>query len=93
MSFNHRTMFYQNRKLLKDVRIKLDLTKYGILKGVIDLAKEHPDLDNVFADINCPLKVVFKDGKSNFFNGINNLKSVINNRSCVMKQRCFNAHC
>ena len=27
MSFRHRTMFYRNRKRLKDVRIKLDLTK------------------------------------------------------------------
>ena len=83
MSFRHRTMFYRNRKRLKDVRIKLDLTKrrYRILKDAIDLTKEHPDLDYVFADVNCRLKVVFKDDTSNFFNDIDNLKSMINNRS------------
>ena len=66
MSFRHRTMFYRNRKRLADVPIKLDLTKrrYRILKDDIDLAKEHPDLDYVFADVNCHL--VFKDGTPNF---------------------------
>ena len=83
MSFRHRTMFYRNRKRLKDVRIKLHLAKrrYRILKDPIDLAKEHPDLDYVFADVNCRLKVIFKDGTSSFFNGIDNLKSMINNGS------------
>ena len=82
MSFRHRTMFYRNRKRLKDVRIKLDLTKrrYKILKDAIDLAKEQPDLKYVYADVNYHLKVVFKDGSSNFFNDINDLKSIINNR-------------
>ena len=94
MSFRHRTMFYRNRKRLKDVRIKLDLTKRRskILKDAIDLAKEHPDLNYVYADVNCRLKVVFKDGSSNFFNDIDDLKSIINNRIYVMKQRYFNAH-
>ena len=78
----YRSMFYRNRKRLKDVRIKLDLTKrrYKILKDAIDLAKEHPDLNYVYADVNCRLKVVFKDGSSNFFNDIDDLKSIINNR-------------
>ena len=68
MSLRHRAMFYRNRKRLKHVRIKIDFTKrwYGILKDAIDLAKEHPDLDNVFADVNCRFKVAFKDGTPNF---------------------------
>ena len=65
MSFRHRTMFYRNRKRLKDA---------------IDLAKEHPDLNYVYADVNCRFKVVFKDGSSNCFNDIDDLKSIINNR-------------
>ena len=82
MSFRHRTMFSRNRKRLKDVRIKLDLTKrrYKILIDAIDLAKEHPDLNYVYAGINCRLKVVFKDGSFNFLNDIDDLKSIINNR-------------
>ena len=72
MSFRHRTMFYRNRKHLNDVRIKLDMTKrrYGNLKDAIDLAKDLPDLDYIFADVNCHLKVIFKDYTSKFFNDI-----------------------
>ena len=82
MNFRHRSMFYRNRKRLKDVRIKLDLTirRYKILKDAIDLAKEHPYFNYVYVDVNCRLKVVFKDGSSNFFNDIDDLKSIINNR-------------
>ena len=54
---------------------------YKILKDAIDLAKEHPYLAYVFADVTCCLKIVFKDGTSNFFNKIDNLKSMINTRS------------
>ena len=69
MNFRHRKMFYKNKKRFKDVHIKLDLTKrrYRILKDAIDLPKKHADLDYVFADFNSRLKVVFKHGKSNFF--------------------------
>ena len=77
MNFRHRTMFYKNKKRFKDVRIKLDFTKrrYRILKDAIDLPKEHPDLDYVFADFNSHLKVVFKHGD------IDHLNSMINNQS------------
>ena len=80
---------------IKDIRIKLDLTKrrYRVLKDPIDLAKEHPDLDYVYVYVNCRRKVVFKDGTSKFFNDIDNLKSMINNRLYVMKKGCFNADC
>ena len=71
-------MFYQNRKHLKGAHITLDLKKlgYGILKDAIDLEKKLPDLDYVYADVNCCLKVIFKDGTSNFFNDIENLQSI-----------------
>ena len=69
MSFRQWTIFYRNRKRLKDVRTKLDFSKrrYGILKDATDLAKEHTDLDCVYADIDYHIKVVFKGGASNFF--------------------------
>ena len=47
---------------------------YRVLKDAIDLAKEHPNLDYVYADVNCCVKVVFKDSTSNFFMDIDNLK-------------------
>lgn len=55
--------------------------RYRTLKDAIHLAKEHPGLDYVFTDVNCRLKVVFKDGTSDFFNDVDNLKSMVNNRS------------
>ena len=53
-------MFYRNTKLLKDVRIKLNLAerRYGILRDAIDLAKEDPDLAFSFEDVHYHLKVV-----------------------------------
>ena len=53
-------MFYRNTKLLKDVRIKLNLAErwYGILRDAIDLAREDPDLAFIFEDVHCHLKVV-----------------------------------
>ena len=81
MSYRQRTLFYRKQENLKDVRIELDLTKRqcGILKDAIDLIKEHPDLDYAYADVNCRLQVIFKDGSSKFFVGSDNLKSLIKN--------------
>ena len=68
-SFKHRTSIYRNRNILKDVRVKLDLMKkrYNILKSGRSIADEKQDVNYVFADINWRLKVVFKDGTSEFF--------------------------
>ena len=54
-------LFYRNRNKLKGVRIKLDLTKkrYNVLSGARSTANENQDINYVFADINCRLKVVF----------------------------------
>ena len=72
---------------MKDVWIELDLTKsqYGILKDAIDSIKEHLDLDYAYADVNCRLKVIFKDGSSKFFIDIDSLKSLIKNLSWIRK--------
>ena len=65
-SFKHRKLIYRNRNILKDVRVKLDLTKkrYNILRIARSIADEKQDVKYVFADINCRLKAVFKDGTS-----------------------------
>ena len=68
-TFRHRTMFYHSRKNLKrNVKVKLDLTKkrYSIITEVIQLVKNNKVVKFVMADINCRLKVVFKDGYSLF---------------------------
>ena len=65
---------------MKDVRVKLDLTKkrYNILKRSI--ADEKQDVIYVFADVNCRLTVVFKDGTSEFFKDISELNELIEQR-------------
>ena len=68
-TFQHRTIFYHSRTNLKrNVKLKLDLTKkrYSIITEVIQLVKNNKVVKFVMADINCHLKVVFKDGYSPF---------------------------
>ena len=62
-------MFYYKRKNLKhSVKIKLNLTKtcYSIFTKAMQLVKNNKVVKFVIADINCCLKVVFKDGNSLF---------------------------
>ena len=81
-SFKHRTSIYRDRNILKDVRVKLDLTKkrYNILKSARSIADGKQDVNSVFADVNCRLKVVFKDGTSEFFKDISELNELIEQR-------------
>ena len=68
-SLKHRTSFYRNRNRLKGVRITLDLTKKrnSVLRRARSVANENQDVNYDFADIKCLLKVVFKNGTSDFF--------------------------
>ena len=64
-TFRHRTKFYRSRSKLKNnVKVKLDLTKsrYTIFTKAIETAKQSNVVDCVMVDINCRLKVVFKNG-------------------------------
>ena len=68
-TFRHRTKFYRSRSKLKNnVKVKLDLTKnrYTIFTKAIETAKPSNVVDYVMVDINCRLKVVFKNGRSKF---------------------------
>ena len=66
---------------MKGVWIKLDLTKkrYNILRSTRSIVDENQDVNYVFADINCRLKIVFKDGTSDFFEDITELNERIEN--------------
>ena len=68
VSSKYRTLFYRKRASLKNIRVKIDLTKrqYEVLKKVIALVSGNNDVDNIFTDVNRRLKVVFKDEKSSF---------------------------
>ena len=66
---------------MKGVWIKLGLTKkrYNILRSTRSIVDENQDVNYVFADINCRLKIVFKDGTSDFFEDITELNERIEN--------------
>ena len=55
VSFKHRTLFYRKRASLKNVRVKIDLTKrrYEVFKKVVTLVNGNNDVDYVFTDVNC----------------------------------------
>ena len=78
--FRHRTMFYHSRANLKNnVKLKLDLTKnrYKIFTKAIETAKIYDNLNYIMVDINCWLKVVFKDGGGKFFTDNMILKEIL----------------
>lgn len=81
-TFRHRSLLYKSRRNLKNnISLKLDLTRfrYKTLVDSIKLVSNHESVNYVFADINCRLKIVFKDGTSNFFNNLDELKKMLNN--------------
>ena len=80
-TFRHRNMFYHGRKNLKHkVKVKLDLTKkrYSIFSDALKLSKNFENVNFVMVDINCRLKVVFKNGSSRFFSDCDNLLEILN---------------
>ena len=81
-SFRHRTMFHHSRKNLKrNVKVKLDLTKkHLIFTEAMQVVKNNEAVKFVMADINCRLKVVFKDDNSLFFSDYDNLRDILNKK-------------
>ena len=63
-------MFYRSRTNLKNnVKLKLDLTKNRckIFSKVLGTVKSFDNINYIIAEINCRLKVVFKDVSGKFF--------------------------
>ena len=68
-TFRHRTMFYRKRKELKNgVKVHLDLTKarLDLLIKASKYVKNLSNVDFVYADINCRLKIHFSKTMSHF---------------------------
>ena len=82
VSLKHRTLFYRKRASLKNIRIKIDLTKrrYEVLKRAIILANGNNDVDYAFTGVNGRLKVVYKNKRSSFLNDIDDLKKLLEDR-------------
>ena len=80
-NFRHRNMFYYGRKNLKHkVKVKLDLTKkpYSIFSDALKLSKNFENVNFVLVDINCCLKIIFKNGRSKVFSDCDNLREILN---------------
>ena len=60
--------------------MKLDLTRkrYTILSDARVLVENNDNVDFVYSDINCRLKVRFKNKSEFFFSDIKNLEDLVN---------------
>ena len=71
-------MCYRSTANLKNnVKLKLDLTKYSTRFLQIETVKRYDNVNYLIVDINCRLKVVFKDGRGKFFTDIMSLKEIL----------------
>ena len=80
LQLRHRTMFYWRRANLKNnVKLKLDVTKnrYKIIIRAIETVKRYDTVNYIMVDINCWLKVVFKDGSGKLFTNNMSLKEIL----------------
>ena len=51
--------------------------RYKTFTKAIETVKSRDNVNYIMADINCQLKVVFKDGSGKFFTAIMSLKKVL----------------
>ena len=83
-TFRHRTFLYANRKNIKSgARIRLDLTKdrYNLLVSARKRVNNCPEVNYVYADINCRLKVKLADESHKFFESMEELNGILSNAS------------
>ena len=74
----HRTRFYRARKNIKSgPKIHIDLTKqrFELLKEAQKFVSDQEDDVFVYADINCRLKVHFRDHSEKFFKSLDELST------------------
>ena len=80
MTFRHRTF----RKNIKSgARIRLDLTKdrYNLLVSATKRLNNCPEVNYVYVDINCRLKVKLADENHKFFESMEELNGILSNAS------------
>ena len=83
-TFRHRTFLYENRKNIKSgARIRLDLTKerYNLLVSARKRVNNCPEVNYVYTDINCRLKVKLADESYKFFESMEELNGILSNAS------------
>ena len=82
-TFRHRSMLYYKRKEMSEkfgVWVRLDFTKknYGILNDAKEYVKDRDDVNFVYSDINCRLKVKLQNNNEFFFKNMGELMSKLN---------------
>ena len=79
-TFRHRTMLYRARSKLKEVKVRLDLTKYryDFLNNANNHVKEIPTIRFCYVDVNCRLKVKLtgEDQDDVFFSSMDELRDI-----------------
>ena len=80
-SWRARTNIYVNRKKENGTKVKfyVDLTKrrFQLKKTAYERAANNPNVDFVFADVNCNLGIRFKNGEFRFFNSVEELDTIL----------------
>ena len=78
-SFRHRTIFYKMRKTFVNIKVRLDLTRmrYNLFKSAMEYVEGCEEVDFVFVDINCKLKIRFKDGSVKPFGSMEDLSKLV----------------
>ena len=70
-------MYYNNRKKLKNKRVKIDLTKRRLTLVNQARAKTSGKIDFIFADVNCRLQLRTKSGYIYSFNTMGELNDIL----------------
>ena len=80
-TFRHRTMVYKQRKQIKNVKIRLDLTKvrFSLLMKAREKIENNDKVKFVYADINCRLRLHPTTGKVCFFDTLEDLEKILVN--------------
>ena len=80
-TFKARTTVYRKRREMKDVKIKLDLTKkrYALFTKCVKDANDVNNnvVDYVYSDINCRLKVVLRNKSEKFFSSFDEYQEIV----------------
>ena len=74
-----RTEVYKERKKLKSLKIRLDLTprRASLLSKAVSVIKDNPKVEFAFANINCRLAIRLSDGNVRYFNSEEDLMARI----------------
>ena len=78
--FRHHTLLFRARKLKNAVKLHVDLSQKRF-KVLLDVQKYIENVEEVqfaYADVNCNLKVTFRNNEESFFTSVQELEDILN---------------